>query len=106
MTRLIKKISKESERENISRRIFLFLLGMVFLTSACYFFFAGSMIYKMVGQEKKEENLKSLSYEHQRLEDQYFKMISEMDIDRALSLGFVEYKDSKFAVRQTTVAQR
>ena len=76
------------------------------MTTVCYFFFAGSMIYKMVGQEKKEENLKSLSYEYQRMEDQYFKMISEMDIDRALSLGFMEYKDSQFAVRQTTVAQR
>lgn len=97
MTKLIKKPSKKT---------FFFLLSLIFMTTVCYFFFAGSMIYKMVGQEKKEEILKSLSYEHQRLEDQYFKKISEMDIDRALSLGFVEYKDSQFAVRQTTVAQR
>lgn len=104
MTRLIRTISSR-ELENQKKIFWLFLIA-VFIIGSFYIYFSASAVYHMIGRNMKTKQMESIFIEYQQAEETYLKLLNEVNLDHAISLGFVENNEGGFAVRQTTVAQR
>lgn len=104
MTKLIKTIS--SRELGNQKRIFCLFLIAVFIVGVFYIYFSASAVYHMIDRNIKTRQLESIFIEYQQAEEAYLGLLNEVNLDHAISLGFVENNKGGFAVRQTTVAQR
>jgi len=104
MVRTIKTISSK-EMEN-QKKIFGLIMIAIIMIGILYVYFAGTTIFQIINKNNNTKHFQTISFQYQQLEENYLKLIDEVDLDYARSLGFVEQKKGDFAVRQTTVAQR
>jgi len=104
MTKMIKTISSK-ELEN-QKKIFGLIMIAIFLIGIFYIYFVGVIIFQIINKNNNNQHFQSVSSNYQQLEEKYFEVIKDVDLDHALSLGFVEQGNGEFVVRQTTVAQR
>ena len=101
MTHLIAKISKTEE---IQKKLFLVLLGLVLVVFSFYLYFLNATISEAVAKKMAINEMRELGAEYQQLEEEYFALINEFDLDYARELGLVEQKNIAYITRTTQTA--
>jgi uncharacterized protein (UPF0262 family) len=104
MTKLMIKISKV---EQIQKKIFWSLLSLIVVAFIAYLCLLNIAIGETVGRKNALNDIQGVRAEYQQLEGEYFALANEIDIDYALSLGFVEQKNIAYITRtvQTAMAR-
>ncbi|MFH1956157.1 MAG: hypothetical protein ABIJ28_00710, partial [Patescibacteria group bacterium] len=104
MTKLIKTIS--SNQLQNEKKIFKILVVSLCLIGILYFYFASSTIFYIINKNNGLGKINSINLDCQGLEENYFAMANDLNLDTMFEKGFVEETKGNFAVRQTTMAQR
>lgn len=89
-----------------SKALFFISVIAIFLIVSFYIYFVSLTMIEIVNRNKNETTFQSINLEYQKIEERYFELLENLNLDQAYSLGFIDEKKSGFAVRQTTVARR
>ncbi len=81
------------------------LLGGILIMAVFYGYFVNLMVGEIVAKKENLSKLQAVSSEYQRLEEEYFGIIGGIDMDYALSLGFVSQERNDLLVRSSAVAR-
>jgi len=102
---MTKLIAKKIE-DHGPRRIFGIIIFVIVMTGCFYLYFLGTAVKGIIENGNNAKYLQSAGYEYQRLEEKYFKIVGQIDINYAHSLGFIDQLKSEFATREITMARR
>jgi len=89
----------------IKGKILGLLVSGILIASGFYVYFMGSMIFEIVDRKGSVRDFQKISAEYQQLEEKYFNLSGEFNLEYAKSLGFVSQTQNDVVVRQTAVAR-
>jgi len=92
--------------KTIRIKIFGLLLTGIFIMFGFYLYFVNAAVLEAVDKKQNLRRLQELTLEYQRLEEIYFKTLSQFNLEYAYSLGFVNQSQGDIAIRQTSMARR
>ncbi len=89
----------------IGRKIFSCLLGGILIISVFYVYFVNAAVGEIFAKKHNLSNLQNIRLEYQQMEENYFDIIGKIDMDYALSLGFVSQEQNDLIVRSSAVVR-
>ncbi len=99
MTKAKEITSELTQNIKIQKSLFRFLLIGIMLLFVVYIYLIGSITFNIVARKSLENTVVTLSDKVNKLDLEYLDNINKIDKDYALSLGFVETKNSIFVLR-------
>lgn len=100
---MISLFIKKEKWLKYSKGVFLGLLAVAFLFGVTYVYFMNLAIFEVAEARKNEKRLSGTKGEYQNLEEIYMAKLSELDISRAVLMGFVESEPNDYIVKQKAV---
>jgi hypothetical protein len=100
------KVLAEKIENHGPKKIFGIVIFVIIMTGCFYLYFLGTAIKGIIENGNNVKYLQSAGYEYQKLEEKYFKIVGQIDINYARSLGFIDQSKSEFATREITMARR
>ena len=85
----------------VQKRLFKILIIGTGALFVAYIYLIGSITFNVVARKSLESNLSSLTTKVNNLDLAYLDKVNKIDKDYALSLGFVETRQSIFASRDS-----
>lgn len=96
----VKAMTINMMEDNYKRRtLFRILLALAIMLSILYMYFIGSITFNILARKSLENTARTLGQNVSQLELTYLANSSRIDRGYALSIGFVDAKDSIFATR-------
>jgi len=96
------KVLKEKFNDIVLVRLFLIA---IFAISCLYIYFLSGTIRAVVETKNNSKEIQAISQKYQKLENQYFNLLSKINIDYAHQIGFVDQpQEVDYIIRQTAVA--
>ncbi len=81
------------------KTLFRFLVGSIVLLFIVYVYLIGSITFNIVARKSLETSVANLKEDVNKLDLAYLDKVNKIDKSYALSLGFIEAKNSIFAMR-------
>ncbi len=95
-------ITKSLQLNNLSQKLFWFLVVLIVLLSIAYVYFVNSSIINVALRDDHEEEISVVQTQITSLVTEYLALSSLIDFDQAVLLGFAEAKDKNdFVARQS-----
>ncbi len=94
-----------AKEKTIRGKILGLLVSGIFIVLGFYIYFMGSMVFEIVDRKGNARDFQKISAEYQQLEEKYFNLSGEFNLEYAKSLGFVSQTQNDVVIRQTAVAR-
>ena len=100
MYKAIKKGIYRKFRINLT----VLLLAVFAVVTCSYLYFVNNTVAGIIGKDSGKKESRELALECQKLEKEYLTLTSNIDLNYAISKGFIEKKNISFVAREKNYA--
>jgi len=97
-------IIKKKIYKHFGINITVLISAVLMVLGFSYLYFVNSTVAGIVGNNAGTKEYKNLSAECQQLEKEYLRLMGDIDLEYAVSKGFVEKKNADFVSRKKDYA--